>query len=143
MFPDLTYSRVYGETYRHTFGNLEFDKWNEKVFIPAVQNRGAEVIKARGLSSAASAANACINHMRDWVYGTPESNHWVSMAVPSDGSYGVPKGLWSGFPVDIVPGEDYRIVKDLPLSTFQEKMIKITVDEMKRERDAVKELLRD
>ncbi len=141
MFPDLTYSHLYGEMYRHSFGNLEFDKWNEEEFIPAIQKRGAEVIKVRGSSSAGSAANAVVNHMRDWVYGTGSESSWVSMAIQSDGSYGIPKGLWSGFPVDCKPGENYKIVPDFPLSTLQEKMIKISVDEMMKEKNVVKHLL--
>jgi len=139
MFPDLTYARILGETYRHVFGNKEFDKWNEEEFMPTVQQRGAEVIKARGLSSAASAANACISQVRDWAQGN--DGRWVSMGIRSNGEYGVPEGLWSGFPLEMDGEGGYSLVKDLPISVFQEEQIAKTVAELKSERDAVSELL--
>ena len=112
--------------------------WLEGEFIPTVQQRGAAVIKARGLSSAASAANAAIDHMRSWALGTPEGD-WVSMAVPSDGSYGVPEGLVSGFPCTC-SGGDYQIVQGLELDEFSRARLDASVAELAGERDAVAEL---
>jgi malate dehydrogenase len=104
-----------------------------------VQQRGAAVIKARGLSSAASAANAAIEHMRDWALGSPDGD-WVSMAVPSDGSYGVPEGLVSGFPCTIDQHGDYRIVPGLDLDDFSRGRIGASVAELAAERDTVVQL---
>ena len=112
--------------------------WLENTFIPTVAKRGAAIIAARGSSSAASAANATIEHMRDWVQGTPDGN-WVSMAVPSDGSYGVPEGLISSFPCVVSDG-DYQIVQGLELDDFSRSKIDASVAELVDERDAVKEL---
>ena len=103
-----------------------------------MQQRGAAVIKARGLSSAASAANAAIDHMRSWALGTPEGD-WVSMAVPSDGSYGVPEGLVSGFPCTCANGE-YQIVQGLELDDFSRARLDTSVAELASERDAVADL---
>uniref|UniRef100_A0A2P2I5D4 Malate dehydrogenase, cytoplasmic n=1 Tax=Hirondellea gigas TaxID=1518452 RepID=A0A2P2I5D4_9CRUS len=139
MFPDLTYARLFGETYRHTFGNKEFDAWNEKEFIPTVQQRGAAIIEARGSSSAASAANAAIAQTRDWVHGN--DGRWLTMGIKSGGEYGIPEGLWSGFPVEVDGEGNYAIVKDLPISSFQEEQIGKSVKELLSERDAVAELL--
>jgi malate dehydrogenase len=112
--------------------------WLEDDFIPTVQQRGAAVIKARGLSSAASAANAAIGHVRSWALGTPEGD-WVSMAVPSDGSYGVPEGLVSGFPCTCAGGE-YQIVPGLELDEFSRARIDASVAELVAERDTVADL---
>ena len=103
-----------------------------------MQQRGAAIIEARGLSSAASAANAAIDHVRTWALGTPEGD-WVSMAIPSDGSYGVPEGLISSFPVTCSNGE-YSIVQGLDIDEFSQGRIDATVAELAEERDAVKEL---
>ncbi len=112
--------------------------WLENNFIPTVQKRGAAVIEARGASSAASAANAAIDHVHDWVLGTP-GDDWVSMAIPSDGSYGVDEGLISSFPVTCSGGR-YEIVQGLDLSDFAKSRIEVTVNELKEEREAVKQL---
>jgi malate dehydrogenase len=110
----------------------------EGVFIPTVQQRGAAVIKARGLSSAASAANAAIDHVHDWVHGTPDGD-WVSMAVPSDGSYGVPEGLMSSFPCTTKDGK-WEIVQGLDIDDFSRARIDASVAELADERDTVKGL---
>ena len=109
--------------------------WLEGDFIPTVQQRGAAVIEARGLSSAASAANAAIDHVRTWALGSPEGD-WVSMAIPSDGSYGVPEGLISSFPVTCSGGE-YSIVQGLDIDDFSRARIDASVAELAEERDAV------
>ena len=95
QYPDIFHAEVNGQNAAELVND---QNWLENDFIPTVQQRGAAIIEARGLSSAASAANAAIDHMRDWALGTPEGD-WVSMAIPSDGSYGVPEGLMSSFPV--------------------------------------------
>lgn len=136
QYPDVFRARV-GE--RSGFEAAGSDQaWLENDFIPTVQQRGAAVIKARGASSAASAANAAIDHMRDWALGTPEGD-WVSMAVPSDGSYGVPEGLVSGFPCTCANGE-YQIVQGLDIDEFSKGRIDTSVAELSDERDAVKAL---
>ena len=112
--------------------------WLESTFIPTVQKRGAAVLEARGLSSAASAANAAIDHVRDWFAGTPEGD-WTSMAVPSDGSYGVPEGLLSSFPCTTEDGE-WSIVQGVEHGEFAQERIDASVAELVEERDAVKEL---
>jgi malate dehydrogenase len=112
--------------------------WIEETYIPTVAKRGAAVIKARGSSSAASAANAAIDHVRTWVQGTPAGD-WVSMSVPSDGSYGVPEGLISSFPCTCANG-DYSIVQGLDIDAFSRARIDASVAELLEERDAVKEL---
>jgi malate dehydrogenase len=112
--------------------------WLQDDFIPTVQKRGAAIIEARGASSAASAANAAIDHVHDWVLGTPPSD-WVSMAVPTDGSYGVEEGLISSYPVTCAGGS-YEIVQGLELNDFSRPRIETTVNELKEERDAVRQL---
>jgi malate dehydrogenase len=112
--------------------------WLEGTFIPTVQKRGAAIIEARGSSSAASAANAAIDHVRDWMGATPEGD-WVSMAVPSDGSYGVPEGVLSGFPVTTAGG-GYSIVQGLEINEFSRARIDASAAELVDERDAVREL---
>ena len=109
--------------------------WLEDTFIPTVQQRGAAIIEARGLSSAASAASAAVDHVHDWVLGTPEAD-WVSMAIPSDGSYGMPEGLMSSFPVTCSNGE-YSIVQGLEIDEFSQSRIDATVAELGEERDTV------
>ena len=114
------------------------ETWTRETFIPTVAKRGAAIIKARGLSSAASAGTAAMDHVRNWVQGTPAGD-WVSMSVPSDGSYGVPAGLISSFPCTCVNGE-YSIVQGLPINDFSRKMIDASVAELIDERDAVRSL---
>ena len=112
--------------------------WLENTFIPAVQKRGAAIIEARGLSSAASAANAAIDHIRDWVHGTKDGD-WVTMGVPSDGSYGIPEGVIYGYPVTTRGGE-YQVVKGIEISEFSRKRMDATLKELHEERDGVKHL---
>jgi malate dehydrogenase len=134
QYPDVYHAKVDGKDASTLVG----DEWIEQTFIPTVQQRGAQVIEARGASSAASAANAAIDHVHDWALGSP-ANDWVSMAVCSDGSYGVPKGLISGFPVTTKNGE-YSIVPGLDLNDFSRSRIDASVGELGEERDAVTEL---
>lgn len=115
-------------------------QWMENTFIPTVQKRGATVIAARGASSAASAANAAIDHMRNWALGTP-ANEWVSMGVPSDGSYGIEAGVVFGYPCYCANGE-YRIVPDLEINEFSRQRLKATYDELLQEKEALKEMLK-
>jgi malate dehydrogenase len=136
QYPDVFHADVAGKPGFEAAGGDQ--AWLEDEFIPTVQQRGAAVIKARGLSSAASAANAAIDHMRAWALGTPEGD-WVSMAVPSDGSYGVPEGLVSGFPCTC-SGGDYRIVQGLELDEFSRTRLDTSVAELAAERDTVREL---
>jgi malate dehydrogenase len=114
------------------------DVWINDTFIPTVAKRGAAVIKARGASSAASAANAAIDHIRSWALGTAPGD-WVSMSVPSDGSYGVPEGLVSSFPCTCSGGK-YQIVKGLEIDGYSRAKIDASVAELQEERDAVKAL---
>jgi malate dehydrogenase len=116
------------------------ENWIQNVFIPTVQKRGAAIIEARGLSSAASAANAAIDHVRDWVHGTP-ADDWVSMGIPSDGSYGIPEGLMFGYPT-ICAGGKYEIVKGLQHNDFAKSKIAATQKELMEERDAIQHLLK-
>jgi malate dehydrogenase len=113
--------------------------WLENTFIPTVQKRGAAIIDARGLSSAASAANAAIDHVRDWVGGTREGD-WVTMGVPSDGSYGIPEGVIYGYPVTTRGGQ-YQVVKGIEISDFSRGRMDATLKELHEERDGVKHLL--
>ncbi len=136
QYPDVYRARIGGRPATEVVGDEE---WIEKEFIPTVQKRGAAIIEARGASSAASAASAAIDHMRDWVSGTPSSDDWVSMAVPSDGSYGVPEGLISSFPVTTADGS-YSIVEGLELDEFSRGRIDASVAELGEERDAVRGL---
>ena len=113
-------------------------EWIENDFLPTVGKRGAAIIEARGASSAASAANAAIDHVHDWVNGTRDGD-WVSMAVPSDGSYGVDEGMISSFPCTCSNGE-WKIVEGLEINDFARAKIDATVDELVEERDTVKKL---
>jgi malate dehydrogenase len=135
QYPDILHARVNGQNAAELVADRE---WIESEFIPTVQKRGATVIETRGASSAASAANAAIDHVHDWVLGTP-SGDWVSMAIPSDGSYGVTEGLISSFPVTCSGGV-YEVVQGLEIDDFSRPRIDITVNELKEERDAVKRL---
>lgn len=119
--------------------NQVSEEWIEKEFIPTIQKRGAAVIAARGASSAASAANAAIDHMHDWALGTPD-NQWVSMAVPSDGSYGIEPGVIFGYPCECKNGE-YKIVQGLEMNEFSKKMVGLTHQELLEEKEAVSGLL--
>ena len=135
QYPDLFHAEVNGRSAAEVIGD---QAWLEGEFIPTVAQRGAAVIKARGLSSAASAANAAISHIRSWHLGTPEGD-WVSMGVPSDGSYGVPEGLMSSFPCVCRDG-NYEIVQGLDIDDFSRARIDASVAELIEERDAVAEL---
>ena len=133
MYPDLLHAKVGG---RLAAGVVDDQAWIEQEFLPNVGKRGAAIIEARGASSAASAANAAIDHMRDWVSGT--DGRWVSMGVPSDGSYGVPEGLISGFPCTCAGGE-YTIVPGLDIDEFSRAKIDASLAELTGERDTVSE----
>ena len=135
QYPDVFRAKIGGTPANEVIGD---DAWVEKEFIPAVQQRGAAIIEARGASSAASAASAAIDHVHDWVLGTPKGS-WVSMAIPSDGSYGVPDGLISSFPVRTSGGK-YEIVQGIELEDFSRGRIDASVAELGEERDAVREL---
>ena len=135
QYPDLFHCEVDGKNAAQLVND---QSWIEETYIPTVAKRGAAVIKARGSSSAASAANAAIDHVRNWVLGTPAGD-WVSMSVPSDGSYGVPEGLISSFPCTCANG-DYSIVQGLDIDAFSRARIDASVAELLEERDAVKEL---
>ncbi len=134
QYPDLHQATVKGKPAM----KLVDENWMQNEFIPTVQQRGAAVIKARGASSAASAAAAALDHMRDWVLGS--KGRWVSMGVPSDGSYGIRKGLIYGFPVVCAKGQ-YKIVKGLKLDPFSQERMRATEHELLQERDGVKDLL--
>ncbi|MGI9020823.1 MAG: malate dehydrogenase [Solirubrobacterales bacterium] len=130
--PDLGNCQVKGES---AWVAVDDDEWIFEEFIPTVAKRGAAIIDARGASSAASAANAAIDHVHDWVLGTPEGD-WVSMGVPADGSYDIPEGIISGFPCTCANG-DYEIVQDLRIGDAIRERIDATVAELQEERDAV------
>ena len=135
QYPDLFHCEVAGRNAAEAVGDQE---WLADTFIPTVAKRGAAIIDARGASSAASAANAAIDHINSWHLGTPEGD-WVSMAVPSDGSYGVPEGLISSFPCTCSNGQ-YEIVQGLDIDEFSKPRIDASVAELADERDAVREL---
>jgi malate dehydrogenase len=135
QYPDLFHCEVDGE---QAYGLVGDPGWVEDVYIPGVAGRGAAIIAARGASSAGSAANAAISHVRDWMLGTPQGD-WVSMGVPSDGSYGVPTGLISSFPCVCRDGE-WQIVPGLDIDDYSRGRIDLSVAELVEERDAVAEL---
>ena len=135
QYPDIFHAKVKGQNAAEVVNDQE---WLENDFIPTVQKRGAAIIEARGASSAASAANAAIDAVHDWVLGTPAGD-WVSMAIPSDGSYGVEAGLISGFPVTCSNGS-IEVVQGLEINDFSRTRIDATVNELADERDAVKQL---
>jgi malate dehydrogenase len=135
QYPDLVHAKVAG---RSAWDAVDDEAWIADEFIPRVAKRGAEVIEARGASSAASAATAAIDHVHDWVLGTPDGD-WVSMSVPSDGSYGVQEGLVSGFPCTCSGGE-WTPVEGLDIDGFSRPRIDASVDELREERDAVSQL---
>jgi malate dehydrogenase len=132
QYPDAYHAEISGRAATQVIGD---DNWVREVFIPTVQKRGAAVIEARGQSSAASAANAAINHVQSWHYGTA-ADDWVSMAIPSTGAYASPEGVIFSYPVTIQNGQ-YRIVEGLSLSDFDRQMIAATGEELVEERDAV------
>ena len=135
QYPDISKALIKGEK-----AEPKVDQsWYRETYIPVVQQRGAAIIKARGASSAASAANAALNHMRDWALGTP-ANDWVSMGVYSDGSYGIDKGLIYSFPC-VCKNGDWEIVQGLDISDFSREKMKVTEKELQEERDAVAHLL--
>lgn len=136
QYPDLYHAEVNG---RSAYDLVNDHAWYENEYIPTVAKRGAAIIEARGASSAASAASAAIDHMRDWALGTPEGD-WVSMAVPSDGSYGIPEGVIYGFPCTCVNGR-YQIVPGLEINDFSRRKMDETYQELAEERDAVQHLL--
>ena len=135
QYPDLSHCEVDGKPAKSLVND---DAWINDIFIPTVAKRGAAVIKARGASSAASAANAAIDHIRSWALGTAPGD-WVSMSVPSDGSYGVQEGLVSSFPCTCAGG-NYQIVKGLEIDAYSRAKIDASVAELQEERDAVKAL---
>lgn len=135
QYPDLFNAKVDGKNAAELIGD---QAWYENEFIPTVQQRGAAIIEARGLSSAASAANAAIDHMHDWALGTPDGD-WVSMAIPSDGSYGCTEGLITSFPVTC-SGGNYEIVQGVEVNDFSRSRIDASIAELTEERDTVAEL---
>jgi malate dehydrogenase len=136
QYPDVFQAEVDG---KKAWPTINDQAWLEKEFIPTVQKRGAAIIEARGLSSAASAANAAIDHIRDWVKGSRDGD-WLTMGVASDGSYGIPEGVIFGYPVTTRGGE-YQVVKGIDVTEFSRKRIDATLKELHEERDGVKHLL--
>lgn len=134
MYADYRFATIDGESVKEMINDQE---WNANTFLPTVGKRGAAIIEARGLSSAASAANAAIDHMRDWALGS--NGEWVTMGIPSDGSYGIPEGVMFGFPVTTENGE-YQIVQDLQIDDFSQERINITLNELEEERAAIDHL---
>ncbi len=135
QYPDIFHAEIGGKPAMDVIGDQD---WVENDFIPTVQQRGAAIIEARGSSSAASAANAAIDHVRTWVDGTSDGD-WVSMAIPSDGSYGTPEGLISSFPCTTEGGE-WSVVQGLDIDDFSRQRIDASVGELADERDTVQSL---
>lgn len=135
MYADYRFATVNGKSVKDTINDHD---WNANTFLPTVGKRGAAIIAARGLSSAASAANAAIDHMRDWALGT--NGKWVTMGIPSNGEYGIPKDVMFGYPVTCEGGE-YKIVEGLPIDAFSQECINKTLAELEGEKDGVKHLL--
>ncbi|HEY3633639.1 MAG TPA: malate dehydrogenase [Caldimonas sp.] len=135
MYPDYRFATVDGQPVKAMIND---DAWNRDVFLPTVGKRGAAIIEARGLSSAASAANAAIDHVRDWVLGT--NGRWVTMGIPSDGQYGIPKDMMFGYPVT-TSGGDYKLVEGLPIDAFSQERINLTLKELTEEQEGVKHLV--
>ena len=136
QYPDVFQAEVDG---KKIWPMINDQSWLESTFIPTVQKRGAAIIDARGLSSAASAANAAIDHVRDWVHGSRDGD-WLTMGIPSDGSYDIPEGVIYGYPVTCRAGS-YQIVKGIDISEFSRKRMAATLKELHEERDGVKHLL--
>jgi len=135
MYADYRFTTIEGNSVKTMIND---EAWNKDVFLPTVGKRGGAIIEARGLSSAASAANAAIDHVRDWVLGT--NGKWTTMGIPSDGSYGIPKDVMFGFPVTTQNGE-YTIVQGLEIDAFSQERINLTLKELTEEKDGVKHLL--
>jgi malate dehydrogenase len=135
MYPDYRFATIAGKPAEATVND---EAWYRDTFIPTVGKRGAAIIEARGLSSAASAANAAIDHVRDWVQGT--GGEWTTMGIPSDGSYEIPEGIIYGFPVTCTDGK-YELIKGLEIDPFSRKKMNATLKELEEERDAIKHLL--
>jgi malate dehydrogenase len=135
MYADYRFATVGGQSVKDLIND---DDWNRNAFLPTVGKRGAAIIEARGLSSAASAANAAIDHMHDWALGT--NGRWVSMGIPSDGSYGIPAETMFGFPVTCANGE-YSMVRDLPIDAFSQQCLDKTLAELEEEKAGVSHLL--
>ena len=135
MYADYRFATIDGASVKDMIND---QVWNKDTFLPTVGKRGAAIIEARGLSSAASAANAAIDHMRDWALGT--NGEWVTMGVPSNGEYGIPKGVMFGYPVTCEGGR-YKIVEGLPIDAFSQGCIDKTLAELTGEQDGVKHLL--
>jgi len=135
MYADYRFATIGSSSVKQMIND---DAWNRDIFLPTVGKRGAAIIEARGLSSAASAANAAIDHMRDWTHGT--GGEWTTMGIPSDGSYGIPQDVMFGFPVTCQNG-DYSIVQGLEIDSFSQERIAITLKELSEEREAVAHLL--
>ncbi|ALD91121.1 malate dehydrogenase [Cupriavidus sp. H18C1] len=135
MYADYRYATVDGQSVKDLIND---HAWNNDVFLPTVGKRGAAIIEARGLSSAASAANAAIDHVRDWVLGS--NGKWVTMGIPSDGSYGIPQDVMFGFPVTTANGK-YELVKGLEIDAYSQEKINITLKELEEERAGVQHLL--
>jgi malate dehydrogenase len=135
QYPDIVHARVGGRNAAEAVGD---QKWIESEFIPTVAKRGAAIIDARGASSAASAANAAVDHVHNWVNGTPDGD-WVSMGIPADGSYDIEEGIICGFPCTC-SGGTYEIVQGLEIDSFSRERIDASVEELKQERDAVQDL---
>ena len=136
QYPDIFQAEIEG---RKIWPMINDQAWLEKTFIPTIQKRGAAIIEARGLSSAASAANAAIDHVRDWVFGTRDGD-WVSMGVPADGSYGIAEGVFYGYPCVCRNGQ-YQIVKGIEVTEFSRLAMQATLKELHEERDSIRHLL--
>jgi len=140
QYPDVFHAEVVeGNAAKKIWPMINDQHWLESTFIPTVQKRGAAIIDARGLSSAASAANAAIDHVRDWIHGSRDGD-WVTMGIPSDGSYGIAEGVIYGYPVTC-RGGSYQVAKGVEISEFSRKRIDATLKELHEERDGVKHLL--
>jgi malate dehydrogenase len=135
MYADYRYATIDGQSVKAMIND---DAWNKDVFLPTVGKRGAAIIEARGLSSAASAANAAIDHVHDWLLGT--NGKWTTMGIASNGSYGIPEGTIFGFPVTTENGE-YKIIEGIEIDAFSQERINITLKELLEERDGVKHLV--
>ncbi len=135
MYADYRFATIDGASVKSSIND---DAWNKDVFLPTVGKRGAAIIEARGVSSAASAANAAIDHMRDWALGT--NGKWVTMGIPSNGEYGIPAGTMFGYPVTTENGE-YKIVEGLAIDAFSQERINLTLKELQEEQDGVKHLV--
>jgi malate dehydrogenase len=135
MYPDYRFATIDGKPVKQLIND---EAWNREVFLPTVAKRGAAIIEARGLSSAASAANAAIDHVHDWALGS--NGKWVTMGIPSDGQYGIPKDTMFGFAVTTANGE-YKLVEGLEIDAFSQERINATLKELQEEQDGVKHLL--